>query len=192
MSLIFKTLDGHKDLSRFERTITPVGAPVLGHRMDFGGSDYLDLATQINAILAVANDWTVKVWFKLNVIDTQGIFQSTFGGSDRMGISYRDSALRVGYYDGAFTAKSVAFTQTNVWKQIAVVNSSGVISGYLNAVPMTGVGTPGTEATVKTTIAARTSGNVGLNGSLGEVSVYDDPWTPGDFKEDYERTEIYY
>jgi len=91
--------------------------------------------------------------------------------SDRTAIQIYNGYLSVATYNGtAYTKKSVAFSSLNKWNHIVMINSGGVVSGYLNGVSMTGSVGPNTSTPNKTYIGTDSYGF--FNGSLDDVRIY--------------------
>lgn len=140
----------------------------------YDGTDYMTVAG-LTGILSEANDWEVSVTFKLaTATPDQVIFSSTAGASDRMTISINANGfLTCGIYDGAWTAKSVEFHNTETQHVVTMSRKAGVTTAYVNGDELILTAeTPTAITTVDTVIGARTDGTLPLDGYISEIIVY--------------------
>jgi len=150
---------------------------VSGYCLDFDGANgYVTLPTALNASLSRLVDWSISLWFIADdTSTTQNLFSSLLSSTDKVDIVMSGNSLRVGYSDGvAWTKKSKAITDTTSWHHVVVTNISGVISGYLDTVEMTGSDNPGTGTAAGVVIGARTGAAAlsKFNGRIDEVRLY--------------------
>ena len=188
------SLSSLRDLEKIWDAVI-VGNPLIaksprGNVLDLDGvSDYIDLGAFDQNDLAVASTWSLEVWFKADVTDSQDvIFASSVGTNDRIAIYITADIIRASIYDGSFTSKSSAFVDTDSWHHIVMVNAAGTLTVYLDGAAITGTDDASTSATVATFIGARTSGTFLFNGKVGELTIFPHAFSAAEAAQLYKGT----
>jgi hypothetical protein len=98
--------------------------------------------TPFNGYFSINNDFHIVLVFKQSAAGNCYLMNSEVSTSDRIGISLRDSTIRVGCYDGSvlFGEKSTAFTDTTSKHKLEWKYVGGVSTAYLDDVELTTTG----------------------------------------------------
>ena len=148
--------------------------------IDFDGTDdfvEIDNAA-IRTLLSKNNDQTIFVILQSDVTSSTDVFiSSNISTNDRFSANIETGVVEAGYYDGTVfeSSQSEVFTDTSGPHLITYTHDGTADSlvGRLDGTTMTGAGTPSTDATVKTTVGARSSGSVPFDGKILEVIGYE-------------------
>lgn len=149
-----------------------------------GASAYFDgtgdyLSTPSNAAFGFGTgDYTLECWVYPTAVSTR-IFEFSAGG-DNVDIG---SSGELSYYNGSSSTTSAAgAVRMTAWNHIAIVRSSGTVTGYVNGVSvLTQASTPNTTARVLNVAGVS---NVWQNGFIADVrivkgtAVYTGTFTP--------------
>ena|ERR1035437_4232411 len=162
----------------------------IGGALRFGDTAMtgVTLGTQVNSYLSDSNTFTISAWFNTSSTTNQVIIGSDTGGPDRTYITVANGNINLGTYNGGFVCKSAAFTAVNSWHHVVMINSSSVVSGYLDGVAMTGSACPSTDSVHLTTIGGSYHipyTNLPFYGSIDDVRVYSRALTSQDVSELY-------
>lgn len=170
----FAPIAGLTDISGNGNTATNYGATSTYKSYSFDGvDDYVSGNPNVD----ITGDFTVCMRFKPKDVSTEQIFfASLFASSNRFTIQLHSNQMKVSMYDGAYTSVSEALTVANKWYNLTIINSSGVLAGYLDGVLMTGT-TDVNHISTGTAIGYNGDGNWYYNGEIEEVRQYNLAWT---------------
>jgi len=208
MSLVFQTIDGTKDLSRYKHAITNSSGPaaILGRRVDIPAANenaYIRIGSAGDTKFTGSDGFTVAEWIRLGRVDVQQYLLNLWGTDASWGTSISASNRAIFLtYDGVGSSTLTGATTlfiANRWYRLIFVYDGGTtgtnghiyingeieIEGTINRVPHyvagQGVGF-GTEWTRN--IATD------LVGSGSDLRFYNTAWSAGQAKLDYEMTRL--
>jgi len=108
----------------------------VGGALTFNGStDYVELGDNFSGIVGKANNYSISAWIYATAQPGTIINICPGGASDnRNGINILDGYVQGGYWNGSQYIGRKGPITLDAWHHVVLVNSSGVISLYLDAV----------------------------------------------------------
>lgn len=195
-SLIFYTLDGSEDLSRYKHPLILVGDVIIGYPIEFDGNgDYIENTISItNALGNNITDLTVLFWFNANVTSgNDGLFNiGNMGGANIVDISLQSNVLFFRMASASF-AETIAFTD-KWWTQLALTYDGANGIGYLNGQEVVSgpFSTPLAVGSFRTNFGVYHSPPFPLDGRMTYIKILNKAKSADYILNDYETTRKYY
>jgi len=141
-----------------------------------GTDDYIAMTNTVRDVMTTASDWSIalKVYVPTGAAGGDMILSVTGAvGNDRAGIEYNGSAIRCGVWDGAWIAKSGAFS-LDTWHEIVMIYDASPrgLTVYVDGAALAGSTSPTSNGTVAANIGALTAGTLALDGRIADVRIF--------------------
>lgn len=184
-TLLFHTVGGAKDFSRYSRAITNT-ATVVGDKMKFDGANsYLNLGADFIG----TGDITILAWINPNSAGESSVGRivtnlTKFSFFINTGLRLLASS------DNSTNAVSTSVLTANKWQQVAITRTStGACTFYLNGINITSISASGTPAAgSNVSIGGDSAQTATFDGSISDVKIFSEVKTAGYIQDYYNKT----
>ena len=197
-SLVLHVLDGDKDLSRYEHTLTNSGA-VLGNGVILDGTnDSITVSDADSIDFDASEQYTWYMWVNASTVNDKRLSEKAVWSTNGYYIGFGTAGKLYFMDEQAVSSHSVRTTSivpTNIYTQLVVTYDNGTVLLYINnaAAESETIGTPTwVDNTTSALTFADFNGNTGIPGTIIDYRVYNEVKSSDWVLAEYNRTKKYH